>query len=398
MKKMILSFGLLLTAAGAFAQKGAPTIIIEESPDKFSVQTKSFWSNWFITAGGGAQMYFGDHNRQLPLSKQITPSINVGLGKWITPVTGMRLMYSGYSIKGATQNLSHSTGEIFDASKALYYQKFNYSNLHADAMFNLTNLLFGYNAQRVYSITPYAGLGLMFTNNDNKDFSLSGHLGLINTFHLSPVIDLNIEISGAMVNDGFDGERGRAKFEGILSGDIGVTYKFGNRGWERSKTIREVYYNKEELNEMRRRINIAEENLTKSLEEQKRLKNLLDEAPKITEVHSIKIPKQITVFALGKSVLSSDARVNLGFYSRILLSNTDKVYSITGYADNSTGTVEANDRISRARAQAVYDCLVNEFKIPASILTIHSMGGVADMFYDSPALSRSTIIEVIDKE
>ena len=56
----------LVLAAGSVCAQTEPvaqsTEVVEESTE--NVEINSFWSNWFISAGGGAQIYFGDHDRQ----------------------------------------------------------------------------------------------------------------------------------------------------------------------------------------------------------------------------------------------------------------------------------------------------------------------------------------------
>ena len=59
--------------------------------------------------------------------------------------------------------------------------------------------------------------------------------------------------------------------------------------------------------------------------------------------------------------------------------------------DAVTGNKEINDRLSKARAEAVYDCLVNEFGVNPNQLRVDYKGGVDNMFYDDPALSRAVI-------
>ena len=67
---------------------------------------------------------------------------------------------------------------------------------------------------------------------------------------------------------------------------------------------------------------------------------------------------------------------------------------LTGYADEGTGTVKINERLSRERAQAVYDCLVNEFGVKPEKLATDFKGGVENMFYDDAVLSRSVVISL----
>jgi len=49
--------------------------------------------------------------------------------------------------------------------------------------------------------------------------------------------------------------------------------------------------------------------------------------------------------------------------------------------------------LSKERAQAVYDCLTKEFGISESQLEMESQGGVNNMYYDNPALSRATVTQ-----
>ena len=67
------------------------------------------------------------------------------------------------------------------------------------------------------------------------------------------------------------------------------------------------------------------------------------------------------------------------------------MYTITGYADAGTGSKRVNERLSKERAEAVYDCLVNEFGVSGSQLRVDHKGGVGNMFYDDPRLSRAVI-------
>ena len=88
----------------------------------YSVQTNSFWKNWNLSIGAGAQTYFGDHNKQLLWKNRITPAFDVALGKWFTPGIGVRGVASGYALKGATQNGAFSTGELItEKTYAGYY-------------------------------------------------------------------------------------------------------------------------------------------------------------------------------------------------------------------------------------------------------------------------------------
>ncbi|WP_394350246.1 OmpA family protein [Sphingobacterium endophyticum] len=95
---------------------------------------------------------------------------------------------------------------------------------------------------------------------------------------------------------------------------------------------------------------------------------------------------------MNRSTVSNEARVNLGFFSKLIKeTNPEFVYTITGYADRGTGTPAINERLSRERADVIYDVLVREFKVDPSQLRKYHKGGVANMYYDDPRLSRAVI-------
>ena len=53
-----------------------------KTTDRHLVQTNRFGSNWFLGAGVGAQIYFGDHDKQMRFGDRLTPNFEVNFGKW----------------------------------------------------------------------------------------------------------------------------------------------------------------------------------------------------------------------------------------------------------------------------------------------------------------------------
>jgi hypothetical protein len=68
---------------------------------------------------------------------------------------------------------------------------------------------------------------------------------------------------------------------------------------------------------------------------------------------------------------------------------------ITGFADKGTGNTERNEYLSRTRAENVYKCLVDEFGVSEKQLRIDYKGGVDNMYYDDPRLSRAAITRAV---
>lgn len=389
---MFLAALFLGATVSAFAQ--TTETVTETRTVKESVidqtEGQSFWSNTFITLGVGGQMLFGDHEKEMKFGDRISPALDIAVGKWITPEVGVRLMLTSWRLNGATQTGELSDGGAIDGKPWYGYwlteQKINYMNLHGEVMFNLSNLLCGYNPKRIWNCSPYLGMGWMRIFSDEQSNEIGANFGINNSFRLSEALDLNLDVRGTLVNDDFDGERGGRNEEGVLSATLGLTYKFKPRGFK-SKVI--TILDQTEIDRLRQQMNELNA-------ENERLKNKPAETITNTELllKEIVAPCMV-VFPINQAVLSQDERVNLSMFAENV-KKQDKgiVYSITGYADAATGTKEINDPLSKARAEAVYRCLVDEFGISESQLTMDYKGGVENMFYDNPAMSRAVIVRI----
>lgn len=353
-----------------------------------SVETNSFWSNWFISGSGGIQTYFGDNDNKANFGKRISPAVDLSLGKWCTPGMGLRLSYSGLSAKGVSyENGAYSTGK--KNSKGLYEQKWDMMYLHGDVMFNLTDMFCGYK-ERVYSAIPYIGFGWLHSYDRPRNNEFAANIGFINRFRLSNAWDINLEARAMMTKDDFDGQIGGKKYEGMVSVLAGFTYKFPIRGWKRAE-VRTIStgISIDDMNRIQEQLRIQQDR-TRKLEN-----DLAIERAKKEEVvveKQLAVAPRIIIFPIGKSTVSKEERVNIGYMAKAIKA-ANKVFTVCGYADNTTGNEATNERLSKARAEVVRDILINEFDVPASQLKVDYKGGVDNMFYDDAKLSRAVIVE-----
>ena len=394
-KKIFLTALCALALCPAFAQTSDTEEKVEYSTDKYKVETNRFWDNWFISVGAGGQVYFGDHDKQIDFGDRIAPALDIAIGKWFTPGIGVRFMYSGLKSKGATRDdwecdITHGTGKHVPGwagvpGDDLQYSKYKMGNLHADVLFNVLNLFGGYNENRKWDLSPYAGLGWARVYDSPSSKEVSANLGILTSWHFCDALALNLDVRGMFVNDRFDGEGGGRFGEGNLSATIGLTYKFKQRGWDRSKTV--YRYNYGDLESMRRKLNdmsVENDRLKKALADGDRQKAQ-------TIVKKIAAANLVT-FKINKTKLSNEARADLGLLAEIIKSgDPETVYTITGYADAGTGSSKGNERLSKERAENVYNCLVKEFGVSEKQLRIDYKGGVDNMFYNDPRLSRAVI-------
>ena len=141
MIKRILTMSLCVASfLGVSAQQDTAQVVYDTTEevmydnDKYKVETNHFWDNWFVSAGFGGEIIFGNHDKQVKFLDRVAPALDIAVGKWFTPGIGVRLMYSGLSVKGATQKKG---GDGYWLMK----QKFKFYNLHLDALFNMSNIL-----------------------------------------------------------------------------------------------------------------------------------------------------------------------------------------------------------------------------------------------------------------
>lgn len=380
MKKGLL---FILLAAGSVCLSAQEK---EKTARSYTVETNRFGANWFISGGIGAQMYFGDYDSHASFGKRITPALDVAVGKWFTPGLGLRIAYNGLQAKGAALNADEPYVKGGTFSNGYYKQKWNLANFHGDVLFNLSNMFCGYNEERLYSFIPYVGVGLVHSWSKPTEDNIGFNAGLINRFRLSSALDFNVELRGLLMKQAFGG----ASKEGMVGLTVGVTYKFKQRGWNAVPTVPMVP--ESQLIDMRDRANSLK-NENESLK-----RDLVEARNKKPEVIVQKevvnsVPRLVVVFNIGKSSIAKREYMNIETMAKAIKENPGKVYTITGYADKGTGSAEYNMKLSKKRAEAVRDVLVNEFNVPASQLKVDYKGGVGNMFYNDAQLSRVAIVE-----
>lgn len=411
------------------------TTVVTYNDDKYKVETNHFGDNWFITLQGGAQMLFGDHNKQMDFMDRLTPAATVAFGKWFTPSIAVRARFTGWELKGVAGWTDHSatanpnvnwrnyqgfivnpkqtsiaghddyiSGEINKgATERVGYDMYNtrmqYLNSSVDVMFDVVNLFGGYKEDRLFHLMPYIGVGwghsfnkpvkmvngTMKEQNNSNEATING--GLIAAFRLSDALWLHLSGDAFYANDRFDGQVGGKWGEGVLQAQLGLTYNIPGRGWNRSRnTI--ITYNEELLNSLRDRVN----ELQRANEV---LRDELANQPAVEEAKETIIAGPLLVtFVIDKWDLSNKDRVNLRFLADAMKEDPESKFVIAGYADRGTGSSQRNQFLSEKRAEVVIDFLVNECGIDANRLIKEANGGVENMYYDDPRCSRAVVARV----
>ncbi|MCH5329149.1 MAG: OmpA family protein [Coprobacter sp.] len=334
-------------------------------------ETNRFIDNWFLGVGAGINTV-ADRNVDFRIGGLAT---DVNLGKWFTPTVGARIGWQGlrnsYKLK--------DDGRLYD---------FHQHYFHADVLWNLTNAFCGYKETRVYNLIPYATFGVLNLKDNALDYG-SG-VGLLNDFRLCKRVSLFLDLS-TLVARGQQYAGGRYVF--LPSATAGVVVNLGRTNFSRHKSVTPAIvplpFTTEEYNAAKNRVAELEKENAALKEENLSRKNVAPDTVYVTE--SAVEPLSRTFFDIGSSVISDREKIHLDYFA-ILIANTDKNYTIKGYADAATGSSAVNERISQARANAVKDYLVKNCGIDESRLTAVGQGGT-DEFSGPVSNNRVVIIE-----
>lgn len=404
MKKCILTLLLLVCNLTVFAQTAQSieqqrivnTTIEEDSVVSSNKQviTNFFRHNWFILGDAGVNAYWGDYTSKSCFGSRLTPQFNLGFGKWFVPGFGAKLQFSGFrsrADKWSEGFYTHASEEYFDKDGNSYWkERVKWFNFNIDLMFNISRMIKGYEGNESSKLKNQfiasVGLGVThpydFPRYPNNDFSGHVELQYSRFFTKNKALSLDVRLRAILQSTQYDGVADQY-FDENISLNVGVTYHFKERGWK--QTVSNTTYYVEDhttINQLNEEIN--------------RLKNEQAKAPIIAAVPVVS-SKTITFpylvnFVIDKVKVVNREKVNLKVVAEMIKATPDQKYLICGYADKYTGSVERNIWLAEHRSKNVFKILTEEFGVPAEQLVLDDKGGVDNMFYDDPQLSRSAII------
>ncbi|WP_294476401.1 OmpA family protein [uncultured Bacteroides sp.] len=377
MKKSII---LVALALGAFTAVNAQTV----------VEGTKFVDNWAveIQAGGTTPL---THSAFI---KSMRPAFGVGFSKQLTPIFGLGFQGMGYV------NTTPSKTAI-DASDVSVLGKVN-----------LMNLFSTYPGEpRVFEIEAVAGAGWLhyYASGPGDLNSWSTRFGMNLNFNMGESKAFTLALKPSIVYDmqgGFNKSH-RSRFNANNASfelTAGLTYHFmASNGKHYISDVR--VYNQAEIDDLNSEINALRGQVTNRDYElvnaaqrvtglQKELEDCRTKiVPVATVVKTARVPESIITFRQGRSTVDASQLPNVERVASYMTKYPKSKVIIKGYA-SPEGSVAVNDRIAKARAEAVKKILVNKYKI--SPLRINAEGrGVGDMFTD-PDWNRVSICTLED--
>ncbi|WP_308239640.1 OmpA family protein [uncultured Prevotella sp.] len=380
MKKLLIVLAMCGLTMGASAQETTTDPV-----QKYSVATNSFWSNWFIQVGADWNAYYSNEEHGQGLSHspfkgfRAVPGFSVAVGKWFTPGLGLRTKFQGVWGRQVYDDVKHTR---------------HMWTLNENVLFNLSNMLYGYNPERVWNFVPFLGGGINRNCSDNN-YAMNLSFGILNTFRVSNKVGINFELGWNYAEEDFDGisaGKGSRVWEGKdnrLYAEVGLTFNLGKATWEKTPDVDAIKaLSQSQIDALNAQLNDANS-------ENARLKNLLaekkNEAPASVKNYS-NAPMSV-FFNINKAkVASRKDLVNVKGLADFAKENNVNLV-VTGYADSATGSAAYNQKLSERRAETVANELV-KMGVSRDQITTEGKGGVKDL---SPvSYNRRATVKIAD--
>ncbi len=361
-----------------------------------NAQTAYKGNDVFVGVGGGIiSVYNAGFN---------TPAFygNIMVGKYITPVWGVRAVIGGPfqtldPVNGNAENYEQM-GNLYSVKNKLF------GEVNLDGIINFSNIFAEDLAK--FDVYGFVGPTMNFSSNGskysnaqtgsailvNKDDSFKTYVGataglgfgynITNDFEIA--LEGRFGVTPSIFGDGSQYRKAEGTGRVTLNAIWTIGGKHGKFARAAAAAAAAGYLSKEAADALAR--DYAEKN--PKIVEKVVEKEVIKEVEKYINKE---IPASTAVFfELNKAVLSQKDKARLQLYAEDI-KGVDAVFSVAGYADKKTGSVKRNQTLSEQRAKVVYDYLIS-LGVPASKLETSANGGVDPIFFNNDVLSRTVII------
>ncbi len=333
-----------------------------------------FNKHWFLDLQGGAQYTLGEAK----FGDLISPNVQLGIGYQFNPVFGMRLQANGWQSKGGWNGFeAQHTGNPYTAD-----YKFNYVAPGLDFMFNLSNLICGWNPNRVFNVTAFVGGGanIAWGNDEANDIAKTiknlsdynleyiwdgtkvrpfGRAGVELEFKVSKAVSIMVEGNANITTDKYNSKKADNP-DWYFNALAGLRINLG-KSYTKTEPVKEVP-------------------APRPVEEY--VKPQPKPQPKVEEKKVEEIRRDV-FFVINSNKITAAEDTKIKEVVDYLNKYPEAKVVVTGYADAGTGNNTINDRIAAKRAAAVVKSLKEKYGISADRITEDSKGSRVQPFSEN---------------
>ncbi len=363
-----------LVAALAFASLSATaqTKKVVDRVDQRTVQeldhqdvTTKFKSHAFITLQGGAQYTLGEAK----FKDLISPNVQLGIGYQFTPWFAARIQGNGWQSKGGWNSYAQHP--------FTYTYKWNYVAPGLDLMFDMTNLIGGWNPNRFLSVVLFVGGGanIAWKNDEANAIAANvqqldgykleylwdgtkvrpfGRGGLQLGFRLSDAVSLLLEGNANILGDKYNSKKADNP-DWYFNALAGLRI---NLGKTRATETKDVY-----------RDVVVYDTIYKYIQE-----------PVIPQKEQI---RRDVFFTINSTVITDAEMQKVKEIAEYLNKYPEAKVVVSGYADKGTGNERINARLAAQRADVVVNTLKKDYGIAENRITYDSYGDKVQPFEEN---------------
>ena len=332
-----------------------------------------FNPHWFLSLQGGGTYTLGE----AIFGDLVSPSVAVALGYKFTPLFAVRAEASGWQAKGGWVN------------PAITY-KYKYLQGGLDAMFDLSNLCYGFHSKRIFNAYLFLGIGLngAFDNDEavalnasgynlqrlwtGKKLYASGRIGLGTNLRLNDHVAINFELNTNMLSDKFNSKKG-VNADWQFNGLVGLSFTLGKS----SRKVAPVSYEPEQP------VSVT------TVEQRPEPIPVVEQSKPKEDKIVVEPMKQNIFFALNSARIQDEQQQKISSLVEYLEKNPAAKICITGYADVNTGNATINFKLSEARTKNVAEALKSK-DIAADRIKVDFKGDTVQP-YSTPKENRVSI-------
>jgi len=381
-KKIFMSCLLLAGVLSASAQEQYPKTVYDHNP------------YWYIQLQGGAQYTLGE----IDFKDLISPNVQVAIGRQFSPVFGIRLQANAWQSKagwnGYTFVTKNANGSVTEGSRVDTKWKWNYVAPGLDLTFNLSNLFCGFNPNRIFNFSVFAGGGVNIgwknddavavANNaqanasqigmqyENMEYVWSGtkvrgfgRAGIAADFKVSDAVSLGLEVNANTLSDHYNSKKAGNwdwYFNALAGVKINLGKTYSTRTIEAPKVPEKVV-----------------EKVIERVVEKPCPQPTVAPTRAVAQKKEDKFRRDV-FFMINGTQISKKEQEKVKEVADYMKANPNSTVEVTGYADRGTGNPKINSSLSQRRAQAVSNMLQRNYGIKKDRIKVDFKGDTIQPF------------------